>query len=53
MLLNIVDAITNWFKPVSDWIGEHNNSWFFWIGLLLLFLFIFGVVLEALNRNKH
>lgn len=52
MILNLVDTITNWFKPVSDWISEHADSWFFWVGVFALALFIFGIVLSALNKDR-
>ena len=53
MILGIVETISGWFKPISDWVSEHNDSWFFWVGLLLVFLFLFGVVLEALTKNNR
>ena len=52
MILNIVDTVSKWFKPISDWIGEHNDSWFFWVGVILVALFIFGIVMEILNKDK-
>lgn len=52
MVLNIIDTIAGWFKPISDWIGEHNDSWFFWVGALLVALFIFGLVMGALNKDR-
>ena len=52
MVQSIVDTISNWFKPVSDWISKHNDSWFFWVGLVLVALFIFGLVMEALKKNR-
>ena len=52
MVLNLIDTIGGWFKPISDWIGEHNDSWFFWVGAVLVALAIFGIVMEALKKEK-
>ena len=52
MVLNIVDTVAGWFKPVSDFISKHNDSWFFWVGVILVALAIFGIVFELLSKDK-
>ena len=53
MVLNIVDTVEGWFKPVKDWIVAHGNSWFFWVGVFAIALVIFGAVFAALNKNNR
>ncbi len=53
MLLNLADTIEGWFKPVKDWIISHGNSWWFWVLVFAIALFIFGLVFAALNKNNR
>ena len=51
MILNFIDTIDSWLKPVKEWIRNNDNAFFvviiFGIGLALFFF-----TYKALHKDK-
>ena len=52
MLLSFLDKLNEWVEPFKDWIYEHHNNPFLWLGLFLIGLAIFGMTYSALHKDR-
>lgn len=51
-ILNLVDEITKFMKPVHRWIENNYNNPVFWIGIVLIALIIFGISYSFLHKGE-
>ncbi len=49
---NFLNQIAKEVEPFKDWIYENRSNPFFWGGLFMLGLVIFGITYNSLQKEK-
>lgn len=48
----MVLGIKEFFESIKNWMLEHGDNPFLWIGIFLIALMIFWFTYDALHKNK-
>jgi len=51
-MLSIMDTLQKKSEIVKEWIFSQNKNVFFWLGIIFGALFLFGVIYQALQKEK-
>lgn len=51
-MLDIIDTLEKWIQPFKNFVIKNHANPFFWTGLVILGLIVFGLTYNALQKNK-